>query len=108
MDTRSGELCGAGGKYAVLSIHQKSLDLGAPSSCIQHSEAKGTTYESELQFLKTLHEHAINSTIMTLKLKPFGSVEVMSISIYEKTTTLILLELQLVYHFIENTNIYTN
>jgi hypothetical protein len=33
-------------------------------------------------------------------------VEVMSISIYEKTTTLILLELQLVHHFIENTDIY--
>jgi hypothetical protein len=34
-------------------------------------------------------------------------VEVMSISIYEKTATLIILELQLVHHFIEGTDIDT-
>jgi hypothetical protein len=35
----------------------------------------------------------------------FGFVEVVSISICEKTTTLIILEVQLVQHFIEDTDI---
>jgi hypothetical protein len=43
--------------------------------------------------------------ILTLKLDAI--VEVMSISICEMTTTLIILELQLVHHFIEGTDIDT-